>query len=98
LVGFAAGLAVPAAWNWLRIALDIWNSPWAAHYNALPLIVFVGVTAYSIVRHNALAIDRFTAAIVGYGLTTILVGGAFVAALVGIPLLLDSSGLGQSPA
>jgi serine/threonine-protein kinase len=97
IVGFSVGLAVPALWNYLRISLDLWNSPWAAHYNALPLIVFVGVTAYAIVRHNALAIDRFTAAVVGYGLTTILVGGGFVGALVGIPLLLGTNGLGESP-
>jgi len=94
LVGFTIGLIVPAAWNWLRLTLDIWNSPWAAHYNALPLVVFIGVTAYAIVRHNALAIDRFTAAIVGYGLTTILVGGLFAVALVGVPLLVGT----KSPA
>jgi hypothetical protein len=97
LVGFTLGLVVPAVWNWLRISLDLWNSPWAAHYNALPLVVFIGVTAYAIVRHNALAIDRFTAAVVGYGLTTILVGGLFGVALIGIPLLLGTSGLAESP-
>jgi serine/threonine-protein kinase len=97
MVGFAIGLVVPAVWNTLRISLDIWNSPWAAHYNALPMVVFIGVLAYAIVRHNALAIDRFTAAIVGYGITTIVIGGAFAGALVAIPLLLGTSGLGESP-
>ncbi|HUS27018.1 MAG TPA: serine/threonine-protein kinase [Kofleriaceae bacterium] len=90
IVGFAVGLAVPAVWNWLRITADIWNSPWAAHYNALPLVVFIGVISYASVRHNALAIDRFTAAVVGYTMTTILLGGAFAAALVGIPLLVGT--------
>ena len=90
IVGFGAGLVVPAVWNALRIWLDIWNSPWAAHYNALPLVMFVGVTAYAAVRHNALAIDRFTAAVVGYGITTIVLGSAFAAALVGIPLLIGT--------
>jgi serine/threonine-protein kinase len=94
IVGFAVGLAVPAIWNWLRITADIWNSPWAAHYNALPLVVFIGVISYAGVRHNALAIDRFTAAVVGYAVTTVLLGGAFAAALVGIPLLIGS----ESPA
>ena len=94
LVGFAVGLVVPAIWNWLRITADIWNSPWAAHYNALPLVVFVGLMAFATVRSNALAIDRFTAAVVGYAITTVVLGGAFAAALVGIPLLIGS----ESPA
>jgi hypothetical protein len=97
LVGFAGGLLIPALWNWLRIAFDIWNSPWAAHYNALPLVLFVAVTAYAVVRHNALAIDRFTAAVAGYVTTTIVLAAAFAAALVGIPLLLDQSGFADSP-
>jgi serine/threonine-protein kinase len=90
VVGFIVGLAFPALWNFFRISLDLWNSPWAAHYNALPLVVFIGVIAYAVVVHNALAIDRFTAAVVGYSLTTILVGGAFAGALIGIPLMLGS--------
>jgi serine/threonine-protein kinase len=95
-VGLTAGLVVPGVWNWLRIALDVWNSPWAAYYNALPLVLFIGVTSYAVVRHNALAIDRFTAAIVGYGVTIFLLGGAFAAVLVGMPLLLGG-GIGESP-
>jgi hypothetical protein len=98
IVGFAGGLVIPGVWNWLRLSLDIWNSPWAAHYNAIPLVLFVGVTSYAVVIHNALAIDRFTAAVVGYGVTTIVLGVLFALALLGIPLLLDQSGLSQSPA
>lgn len=98
IVGFAGGLVIPGVWNWLRLSLDIWNSPWAAHYNAIPLVLFVGVTSYAVVIHNALAIDRFTAAVVGYGVTTIVLGAAFAITLLGIPLLLDQSGLSQSPA
>jgi serine/threonine-protein kinase len=98
IVGFALGLVIPGIWNWLRLSLDVWNSPWAAHWNALPLVLFVGVTSYAVVKHNALAIDRFTAAVVGYGVTTIVLGAAFATALLGIPLLLDQSGLSRSPA
>jgi hypothetical protein len=98
IVGCAGGLVIPGVWNWLRLSLDIWNSPWAAHYNALPLVLFMGVTSYAVVKHNALAIDRFTAAVVGYGVTTIVLGALFAIALLGIPLLVDQSGLSQSPA
>lgn len=98
IVGFAGGLVIPGVWNWLRLTLDVWNSPWAAHYNAVPLVLFVGVTSYAVVVHNALAIDRFTAAVVGYGVTTVVLGAAFAAALLGIPLLLDQSGVSPSPA
>jgi hypothetical protein len=97
LVGFAGGLLIPALWNWLRIALGVWNSPWAAHYNALPLVLFIGVTAYAVVRHNALAIDRFTAAVAGYVTTSVVLGATFAALLVGIPLLLGQSGIADSP-
>jgi eukaryotic-like serine/threonine-protein kinase len=97
LVGFAGGLLIPALWNWLRIALDVWNSPWAAHYNALPLVLFIGVTAYAVVRHNALAIDRFTAAVAGYVSTSVVLAATFAAALIGIPLLLGQSGIADSP-
>jgi Protein kinase domain/GAF domain len=95
-VGFAGGLLIPGVWNWLRVSLDIWNSPWAAHYNALPLTLFVGVTAYAVVKHNALAIDRFTASVVGYGVTTIVLAAAFAGLLFLVPLLVD--GAGKSPA
>ncbi len=97
IVGFAGGLVIPGVWNWARLSLNIGNSPWAAHYNALPLVLFVGVMAYAVVQHNALAIDRFTASVVGYGVTTIVLGTVFAFALLGIPLLLGEGG-GQSPA
>ena len=97
LVGFTAGLLLPGLWNWLRISHDVWNGPWAAHYNALPLVLFVGVTSYAVVRHNALAIDRFTAAVVGYAATTLLLGAAFAGALLVIPLLLGTSRAVQQP-
>ncbi|HZO14565.1 MAG TPA: protein kinase [Polyangiaceae bacterium] len=98
LVGFTGGLALPGIWNWLRISFGVGAGPWAAHYNALPLLLFVGVTGYSVVRHNALAIDRFTAAVVGYGVTTVILGGAFAGLLFGIPMLLEQQGLGESRA
>jgi serine/threonine protein kinase len=97
LFGFVFGLVLPAIWNWLRISLGIGASTFAAHYNAIPLVLFVGVTSYAVVRHNALAIDRFTASVVGYTATMILLGSAFAGALLGIPLLLGKSGMADSP-
>jgi serine/threonine-protein kinase len=97
LVAFGGGLLVPGVWNWLRMSFGIGAGPWAAHYNAVPVVLFVGMTAYAVARHNALAIDRFTAAVVGYLVTTAVLGGAFAAAVLGIPLLAGKAGMGDSP-
>jgi len=51
------------------------------------LAIFMGMLAYALVRHNALAVDRFTAAVVGYGVTIGLLVAVFAAVLVGLPLL-----------
>ncbi len=86
-VGLVVGLAVPAAWTALR-NLGIGESRFAAYYNSVPLLFFVATCAYIAVRHNALAIDRFTAAIAGYAATVAIASLAFTAALFGLPLLL----------
>lgn len=98
IVGFVLGLVLPAVWNGLRLSLGVFSGPWSAHYNSIPLLLFVGLMAYAIVRHNTLAIDRFTASVLGYAVTIVLLGGAFAGAVLGIPLLLDVSGIGDSPA
>ncbi len=64
---------------------------------SFPIVFFVGMTAYSIVRHNAFDIDRFTAALVGYGVTIVGLGLAFALVLVGLPLLVGWSGVSRSP-
>jgi len=97
-VAFFAGLVLPALWNAARTVLDIWNSPWAAYYNTLPLLLFVAMATYAAVRHNALAIDRVTAAVVGYGLTVAVVGSAYGAVLLALSLVLGQKIFSDSPA
>ncbi|MEQ9321361.1 MAG: protein kinase, partial [Polyangiaceae bacterium] len=98
LVGLVGGTVVPGVWNWLRLSFGTGASTFGAYYNALPLLIFAGMMSYAIARHNALEIDRFTAAILGYAATTGAMALIFAAVLVGIPLLLDNAALGESRA
>lgn len=93
LVAVFLGLVVPAVLG----SLPIFENElfWAA--NSFPVIIFALVMAYSMVRFNALDVDRFTAALLGYGATTALLGLVFAAMLIGIPAWLSEMGLLTSP-
>lgn len=93
LVAMTIGLVIPSALNATQFVDATFH--WAL--SSFPVIVFALVTAYSIVRHNALDVDRFTAAVVGYGTTTLLLGTLFVLLVVGVPAWLSSAGWLASP-
>ncbi|MBW2455497.1 MAG: protein kinase [Deltaproteobacteria bacterium] len=91
-VGLGFGLVLPAGWNVVRLLVGIGFDPMHIHLNVAPVIIFVLVVGYAFVRHNPLAVDRFTAAVVGYGATTLVLSAAFAGALVGLPLLVGQGG------
>jgi len=58
----------------------------------LPFLIFVGMTGYAMVKHNAWEVDRFTASVLGYAATTSALGAAFAVMLVVSPLVLQDAG------
>ncbi|MEM1177230.1 MAG: protein kinase [Acidobacteriota bacterium] len=68
--------------------VPVLSSSIAWMFNSTVVVLFAGIVAYSIVRHNALDIDRFTAALVGYGGTSVILAAFFAGAVIGIPALL----------
>jgi len=98
LIGALLGLCLPAIWNALRMTMDLGEAEWAVHLNTAPVVLFVAMTAYAMVRHNALAVDRFALAVVGYSATLALLGIGFAALLIGLPLLVGQASALQSPA
>lgn len=97
LIGVTLGLALPALWNALRLVFHINPGDWIVHLNTAPVAIFVALTAYALVRHNVLAVDRFALAVVGYAVTVGLLGVAFAAVLIGLPLLVGQASALQSP-
>lgn len=71
------------------------SAGWA--FNSFAVVVFVGITGHAVVRRNALDVDRFTAAVVGYSATLLLVGTGFALLVVGLPVLLGRVGTLDSP-
>jgi len=98
VVGIALGLTVPLIWSVARHLLGVGGARFAAYYNSAPMLIFVGMSAYVAVRHNALAIDRFTGAIAGWAVTVFLAAVAFAGLLLGLPLLLGGGDADLSPA
>ncbi|MBW2527703.1 MAG: hypothetical protein JRI23_26210, partial [Deltaproteobacteria bacterium] len=88
IAGVALGFVLPALWNVIRLAFGIGFSPAHAHFNTAPTIILMVMTLYAYVRHNPMAVDRFTAAVVGYTGTLVVLVVLFAAILVGLPLLL----------
>ncbi|MDA8017320.1 MAG: protein kinase [Thermoanaerobaculia bacterium] len=68
---------------------------WA--FNSFAVVIFAVVTSHAIVRRNVLDVDRFTAALVGYSATLILLTIGFGAVVIGIPSFLGQSGRLDSP-
>lgn len=101
ILAVVGGLAVPAIWNLLRQVFGLWAARYVVHWNTLPILFFVALTAYALVRHNVLSGDRIALAIVGYALTLSLMALGLVA-LVGVgagaALLVGGRPLFQSPA
>jgi hypothetical protein len=95
-VGLAFGLVLPAGWNAIRLMVGLGFDTVQIHLNVSPVIIFVAVVGYAFIRHNPLAVDRFTAAVVGYGATIALLSGALVGLLVGLPLMVGDGGLFES--
>jgi len=93
VIGVLLGLAIPAALG--PILTPITEFGWT--FASFLVIVFAGVTAWSIVRHNALDVDRFTAAVLGYITTTAGLVVIFVVLLVGMTTLMGSTGILRSP-
>lgn len=96
LVAVLVGLFVPVVMG-VFSAFDVvgFELDWAL--NSFLVLVFVSLTAYSLVRHNALEVDRFTASIVGYGTTLVALTLAFGTALVALQVVLGKIGLFASP-
>ena len=95
-VGLAVGLLMPLLIDIVRRTMGIGRTPWSPFYNGAPIIIFVAVTAWASVKHNAFDIDRFTSAVVGYGATLAVLLGLGVVVLLGLPLVLGPQ-LGGSP-
>lgn len=93
LVAVLIGLAVPAVMGGLAVFVP--RLEWVV--NSFLVVVFVAIMGYSIVRHNAMEVDRFTAAVLGYGATTIVLGGAFGLVVIGVPALFGAAELTASP-
>jgi serine/threonine protein kinase len=98
LLAMVGGVVVPTLWSVTRHLLGVGEGRFASYYNSVPLLFFVGMSAYVVVRHNAFAIDRFTAAVVGYALAAGFVALGFLAVLFGLPLALGARVVEQSPA
>ena len=96
LVAFVLGFFVPVAWDFARRSFGLGMTVWSSYFNAVPVLFFVGITAWAAVAQNAFAVDRFTSAVVGYALTLFVLGGAFVGVLVGLPLVVGPL-VSQSP-
>ncbi len=95
-VGLAFGVVLPAGWNVLRLVIGLGFDAMQIHLNVAPVIIFVVMVSYAFIRHNPLAVDRFTAAVVGYGATIVVLSGAFLGLLVGLPLMAGEGGLFDS--
>ncbi|MEW5737571.1 MAG: protein kinase [Myxococcota bacterium] len=95
-LGLVLGLLLPLVVDLVRRVLGLGRTPWSPFFNGAPIILFVAVTAWVSVKHNAFDIDRFTSAVVGYGATLAVLLGAGAAVLLGLPLVLGPQ-LGGSP-
>jgi GAF domain-containing protein len=95
ILAFVFGFTGPALWALFRRGFGVADTLWAGHWNGLPTIFFVAITAYVALRHNSFAIDRFSATLVGYAATTILLVGTLAGCVIGLPLLVGPS---SSPA
>jgi|GEM_PF-4599287 len=96
LLAVTLGLLVPTAlgvvnvMGFLQFELD-----WAV--NSFFVVLFVTIVAYVLVRHNALEIDRFTAAALGYGLTVAALGGVVAFVLSALQALVGEASWARSP-
>jgi hypothetical protein len=90
------GLLLPLVVDIIRRIGGVGRTPWSPFFNGAPIIIFVAVTAWVSVKHNAFDIDRFTSAVVGYGATLAVLLGLGAAVLLGLPLVLGPQ-LGGSP-
>ena len=95
-VGLVVGLLLPLLIDVVRRTMGVGRTPWSPFFNGAPIIIFVAVTAWVSVKHNAFDIDRFTSAVVGYGATLAVLLGLGAAVLLGLPLVLGPQ-LGGSP-
>ncbi len=95
LIGVAAGLLIPLITTAvLRIAhLD------GSSLSELAMgstVIFAGLTAWTLVRHNPLDVDRYAGSVVGYTLTLGLLGVVFAGVVAAMPLALSALGLAHS--
>lgn len=92
------GLVVPCVLIFAIQGLHVfWNQPWIWHLSVGGTVVFAAGTGYALIKHNALGADRFTAAVMGYAVTTALAALAFGVAILGLPYLVGQSGISHSP-
>jgi len=97
LIGVAIGGLVPAIWNLLQFVFYVGMVPGVEFFKVLPVTFFVAVLAYSMFRHNAFEIDRFTRALVGYGVTVFILTAIAGLLFIGLPLVLENVGVVRSP-
>jgi len=98
LVGVAIGGLVPAIWNVLQFVFYVGMVPGIEFFKVLPVTIFVALLAYAMFRHNAFEIDRFTRALVGYGMTVFILTALVGLLFIGLPLVLENVGVVRSPA
>ncbi len=96
LIATVVGIVVPAQWHALR-HLGMLDSPLAQHYNGVPVVFFVALAGYTVVRHNALELDRFTAAVVGYAVSATVAAAVFGSFVAVVPMLLRDSVPDRAP-
>ena len=90
--GVLPTVAIGMAWT-----LGLVDFPGVAHVSTAPLAFFAAAVGYTVVRHNAFEIDRFAAAVVGYGAMLALVAIACGVLMLATPLLLGELGVARSP-
>jgi Protein kinase domain len=89
LLGVAFGLFLPMGFHLVRAIFEVLLDKTWIHVNAAPTLVYPALTAWALLRQNALGADRFTTAVVGYAATVALLGVTCALFLVAVPLLFE---------
>ena len=95
LVASALGLLAPVLLSTINRALRL-DGSLVMEVSSTTVLVFAVLTAFVLVRHNPLAIDRYAASVVGYVVTVGVLGLVFAFTLLALPLVLNRFGVAQS--
>jgi hypothetical protein len=88
------GVLVPASVTTVIRLLR--SDSWVGDVGVATTVVFAVLTAWAMVRHNPLDVDRYAASVVGYTMTIGVLGVLFAGVLAGMPFALSALGLAHS--